>query len=91
MVKASSTGGAGYNWQVWDNKRNTYNAVNTQLRPNTTEADNTDSSYAVDFLSNGFKMRGTSSNQNGSGVTYIGFAIAEQPFVSSKGIVANAR
>jgi hypothetical protein len=28
---------------------------------------------------------------NTSGNTYIGFAVAEQPFVSSKGIVANAR
>ena len=91
MTKCSSTGGAGYNWQVWDNKRNTYNAVDTQLRPNTTEADNTDVSYSMDFVSNGFKMRGTSTNQNGSGATYIYMAFAENPFVSSTQIPTTAR
>jgi hypothetical protein len=91
LTKSSSNGGASYNWQMWDNKRNTYNAVDTQLRPNKTEIDNTDVSYSMDFVSNGFKMRGTNTNQNGSGSTYIYMAFAENPFCSSKGIPCTAR
>jgi len=33
-----------------------------------------------DLLSNGFKLRTTSSNYNGSGNTYIYMAFAENPF-----------
>jgi hypothetical protein len=91
MTKSSSNGGASYNWQIWDNRRNTYNAVDTQLRPNTTEVDNTDVSYSMDFVSNGFKMRGTNTNQNGSGSTYIYMCFAEAPFTTSTGIPTTAR
>ena len=91
LTKSSSNSGASYNWQMWDNKRNTYNAVDTQLRPNTSESDNPDVSYSMDFVSNGFKMRGTNTNQNGSGANYIYMAFAENPFVSSTGVPATAR
>jgi hypothetical protein len=91
LTKSSSNSGASYNWQMWDNKRNTYNAVDTQLRPNTSESDNPDVSYSMDFVSNGFKMRGTNTNQNGSGSTYIYMAFAENPFVTSTGIPTTAR
>jgi hypothetical protein len=91
ITKSSSNSGASYNWQIWDNKRNTYNAVDTQLRPNTSESDNTDISYSMDFVSNGFKMRGTNTNQNGSGSTYIYMCFAENPLVSSTGIPTCAR
>jgi len=41
-----------------------------------------DSSFGVaDFLSNGFKPRYSGSSVNGSGVTYIYMAFAEQPLV----------
>jgi len=33
-----------------------------------------------DFLSNGFKVRGTSGEQNSDGITYIFAAFAESPF-----------
>jgi hypothetical protein len=91
ITKSSSNSGASYNWQMWDNRRNTYNAVDTQLRPNTTEVDNTDVSYSMDFVSNGFKMRGTNTNQNGSGSTYIYMAFAEEPLVGTNNIPATAR
>jgi hypothetical protein len=91
LTKSSSNSGASYNWQMWDNKRNTYNAVDTQLRPNTSESDNPDVSYSMDFVSNGFKMRGTNTNQNGSGSTYIYMAFAENPLVGTNNIPATAR
>ena len=82
------------NWVILDNKRDTFNLTYKVLKPDSSavEDTNTGSTRAnVDFLSNGFKLRQTSDIANASGGTYIGFAIAEQPFVSSKGIVANAR
>ena len=45
-----------------------------------------------DFLSNGFKLRTSSSaDVNGSGDTMIYMAFAESPFVNSNGIPTNAR
>jgi hypothetical protein len=51
----------------------------------------TQTSDAVDFLSNGFKIRSTSGNQNGDGNTHIYMAFAEQPLVTSGGVPCTAR
>jgi len=87
------TDSSGYDWLVYDNKRQVeYNVVDDFLKPNLSDAETTgNAGQSLDFLSNGIKFRGTGASSNASGGTYIGFAIAEQPFVSSKGIVANAR
>jgi hypothetical protein len=37
----------------------------------------------MDILSNGFKVRSSDSNFNGSGNTIIGMAFAENPFKNS--------
>jgi hypothetical protein len=90
MFKSSSTGGAGYNWGMWDNKRLGYNVDNNDLRANLTNAEGTDNS--LDLLSNGFKIRTDSGGfGGGSGVTYIYMAFAENPFVTSGGIPVTAR
>ena len=50
------------------------------------------SGYAqIDFLSNGFKIRSSDAQTNGSGDTYIFMAFAENPFVSSGGTPVTAR
>jgi hypothetical protein len=87
------TDSAGYDWLVYDNKRQVeFNVVDDFLKPNLSDAETTgNAGQSLDFLSNGIKFRGTGASSNASGGTYVGFAIAEQPFVSSKGIVANAR
>ena len=77
------------NWQILDNKRNTYNPWNTALFPDTNEPDTTD--YSTDHLSNGFKLRVTTTSRNGSGASYIYMAFAENPFVTSTGVPATAR
>ena len=79
IFKSSSLGTT--NWQLLDNKRNTFNPQNNHLRPNSSVAEFTN--YPVDFLSNGFKFRNTDSDNNQSGATYIYMAFAEQPFVTS--------
>jgi hypothetical protein len=45
----------------------------------------------MDILSNGFKLRLTSSSINASGGTFIYAAFAEAPFVNSNGVPCNAR
>jgi len=75
MVKRLTTGAG---WSIFDNTRNSFNPSNAILQANTTNSEGT--SYPVDFLSNGFKMRNSDSTHNQSGTSYIYLAIAEQPF-----------
>jgi hypothetical protein len=78
MIKESS---AVNGWIVMDSKRSTYNAAVTILQPNTFATESTDATnYAVDFLSNGFKIRNSSTYYNESGGTLIYAAFAESPF-----------
>ena len=69
------------NWDMLDNKRNTFNASDKLLKPNLSNAEGTFST--IDMLSNGFKQRNSDAEFNASGGTYIYLAIAEQPFVTS--------
>ena len=80
-----NTGG----WDLYDNKRGAFNGQISMLQANANSAQAT--SDAVDFLSNGFKIRNTSGNQNGSGDTIIYMAFAESPFVNSNKVPTNAR
>ena len=78
-------------WGYWDHKRVLYNPNNSVLLANTAAVPYTGSSYAVDFLSNGFKMRTNDGAWNGSDDTYIYAAFAEEPLVTSGGVPATAR
>ena len=69
---------ANTNWIIFDNKRDTFNPNDDALYPNATTAEEED--YDVDFLSNGFKFRNTSSWANSNGKTYIYLAFASVPF-----------
>ena len=88
LIKGSSTTG---NWFMLDNKRNTYNPVNTRLTAEGTYVDDTGSAYAIDFVSNGFKLRTDSNPNDGIGNTYIYMAFAENPLVGTNGVPATAR
>ena len=81
------------NWAIWDNKRGTTNVNNNILRADTTGAETPNSAYAIDFLANGFKFRGTDTKINGNGSPYIFMAFAEEPLVANVGqsIPATAR
>ena len=76
MVKGSSNPGS---WWIWDNKRNTTNPRNNILRADTNGAEVTNTTYDVNFLSNGFQLIGTNTDVNGSGRTYIYMAFASDP------------
>jgi len=86
MLKSTASGAG---WNIHDAKRDTYNEMNKQLYANSNAADG--SSRPIDFLSNGFKQRGTTSDVNNSGDTFFYTAFAEAPFVNSNGVPCNAR
>jgi hypothetical protein len=89
MVKSSTI--AGTDWQIADSTRNPYNVTNAFLEPNTSDSENT-TRNKIDLLSNGFKCRESYGDINGgSGDTFIYYAVAENPFVSSTGIPVVAR
>jgi hypothetical protein len=88
LYKVSS---AASDWYIQDNKRLTYNVNNTRLEANNSDAEVTGAADSIDMLSNGFKLRHTSSSFNASGATYIYMAFAENPFVTSTGVPATAR
>ena len=76
-------------WGMFDNKKDPHNQVGGRFWANEGSAEST--GQAMDFLSNGFKIRATNAYWNASGGTYIYMAFAEAPFVNSNGVPCNAR
>ena len=69
-------------WILLDNKRGSYNVNQSKLYPDNNDAENTDTSNGIDFLSNGFKIRRNNTEINGAaGDTFIYMAFAEEPLV----------
>ena len=98
MLKKINNVDSNSGWHIYDNRRNTYNAANNFLlashsyyenRAANNTADVT--TYTVDFLSNGFKLRHNSNNLNDGGSNYIYAAWAEAPAFNLYGASANAR
>ena len=97
MIKRSSYS-AGDGWTMYDNARppragsTTYsNYIDNKIGADSTAAAQGAVYDAVDFLSNGFKIRTGRAGTNASGSTYIYMAFAENPFVTSTGTPTTAR
>jgi len=87
MVKRTSGTGS---WVIHDSTRAGFsNPTDEYVYAQATNVEATDIPH--DFLSNGFKMRATYDDSNGSGSTYIYMAFADSPFVSSTGVPTTAR
>ena len=84
LLKCSSAGDSAKDWFVHDGVRDTYNLAQKSLNPNRSIAELDNASYGIDLLSNGFKIRTTSTGWNGSAETYIFAAFAESPFAYSR-------
>jgi len=84
------TGAGDANWVIQDSKRVGFNPNNNRLFPNDSAAENT-SSFRIDMLSNGFKLRSSDGDANENGNNFLYLAIAEAPLVSSNGVPAVAR
>jgi hypothetical protein len=79
-------------WLIMDNKRDIDNPVGNTLAANSSGAENVDTGgIPTDFLSNGFKCRGSGGDFNGDGETYVYMAFAEQPGVTPFDTSPNAR
>jgi len=78
------------NWHLYDNKRDLINPADIILRANSTNTEATNSEFAYDFVSNGFKARSSGSEFNGSGNTFIYYAVG-QSVVGSNNVPCNAR
>ena len=78
-------------WYMQDNKRQTFNVLNTPLYADSNGAEGASSDRLLDILSNGFKLRGSSTAINASGGSYIFMCFAESPFTNSNGIPNNAK
>ena len=61
-----------------------------ELYANANNAETTGGETIRDYLSNGFKLRGTSGGTNASGGRYVYIAFAESPFVNSSSVPNNA-
>jgi len=80
-----------YGWSIMDNKRSPFNLMNDNLYANSDAAESTDANKC-DFLSNGFKLRGSTYPANAGGTnTFAYFAWAENPFVTSTGTPTTAK
>jgi len=88
IIKSSSSA---QGWWMGDSKRSTYNTQAASLYPNKADAEYTGTAHALDWLSNGFKIRNDNSRFNTSNASYIYMAFAENPFVTSTGIPTTAR
>ena len=89
IISKRTDNSSGGEWNILDNKRDTFNVADAKLEANNTDAEETDEMY--DILSNGFKITRGDGNINASGGTYIFMAFAESPFVNSNGVPTNAR
>jgi hypothetical protein len=80
MIKQSSS--SGNSWWMTDSTRYEFNGDTPDaLRANTADKENTSNSAIMpDYLSNGFKIRGSDTAVNQNTSTYIFMAFAEQPF-----------
>ena len=89
MVKRTSSTDS---WLIMDNKRDTYNPVTQTQAPQSHREDNVNTGgIPTDFLSDGFKCRGSGGDFNGSGQTYIYMAFAEEPGTTPFDTFPNAR
>lgn len=90
LVKYAS-GGVAADWLLIDTARNTHNVMNTTLRANLANADES-TNPRIDATANGFKVRAsTGVEPNQTGATYIFAAFAEHPFGGSNVAPSPAR
>tara|TARA_R100001463_G_scaffold40163_1_gene85439 strand:+ start:541 stop:4404 length:3864 start_codon:yes stop_codon:yes gene_type:complete len=78
MIKQTSASGQW--WGILDNARDPGNLMQQRLWANASDAESAYSTDEYDFLSNGFKLKGSYASINASGATYVYLAFAQSPF-----------
>ena len=89
MTKRTDSTG---DWAMMDNKRpGNYNVVQNYFKAQAADSEQTDDSFNIDILSNGFKIKYNNTNYNASGGSYVYMAWAEAPLVGTNNVPATAR
>ena len=82
LLKNADNGNTGYDWHINDTERNPYNVSDSYLNANKNDAEQT--YVAIDFLSNGFKLRNSGGSYNQSSQTFVYACFAEHPFKTTR-------
>ena len=77
-------------WGILDTTREPFSSVGNQIFVDRSDAE-ASNDHEMDFLSNGIKIRDTSTSLNASGSTYIYMAFAKHPFGGDGVAPATAR
>jgi len=89
MIKRTD---AANQWIMLNNKMSLYNNnTGDELYADSSAAQNSFTDGGADFLSNGFKLRGTNASVNVNNGSYFYMAFAEAPLVGTNNIPATAR
>ena len=68
-------------WLMYDTERETFNPLDTILKPHDTAAEYSNAAFTLDILSNGFKLRSSDNAVNGTSYDpYIYMAWGDVPF-----------
>ena len=79
FIVAKNTATTNY-WRMTNNKNNPYNEVANGVYPNVVSAADSPVNWTCEWHSNGFKVRNSNGEMNGSGQDIIYWAWAETPF-----------
>ena len=78
MIKEITSGST--QWLIFDSTRAPFNMIDDVVLSTTIQVEGFSSGMELDFLSNGFKIRGSNNDISYSGKTHIYMAFAEAPF-----------
>ena len=76
MLKRTSGSSINTSWMILDSSRDTSNPRNSKLSANSNATENSNTAFNVDFNSTGFQLKTSDGDFNGSGETYLYWAIA---------------
>ena len=91
LVVLKKTTEDGDPWIVYDAARNSSNLATSRLQWNNNSNQSVSEDYAIDILSNGFKIRTSDVSWNDDGERFIYMAWAEAPTYNLFGAQSNAR
>ena len=91
LVVLKKTTEDGDPWIVYDAARNSSNLATSRLQWNNDSNQSVSVDYAIDILSNGFKIRTSDQSWNDDGETFVYMAWAEAPAYNLFGAQSNAR
>ena len=91
VVLFKKSSGDGDPWLIYDGARNKNNPASERLFVNNYEKESSSNVYAIDILSNGFKIRTSDTSWNASGATFVYAAWAEAPASNLFGGQSTAR